>query len=291
MPQGDDFITNSDQTPDPMPVDPTAAPVPDGASDDAAPAPADETMPGPMPPAETPEQAAQKRADRAFAAQRRTIDAQNARIAALEARINAPGGLAPAPSESTPSQPTAGAPQPESYATHAEYVQATAQWAVEQYERDQEAVAAANAIQTGWEQQETQARSKYTDYDEALQADATLYHPALCQAIQTSDQGTDLAYHLATHPEDATRIATLARTNVAGALRALGQLEAQIATPAPPSTPTPGTPSTALTPAQSSLPRPLEPVGVAGAPGASASPDQLSHEDFRAWWKKTYGHQ
>lgn len=295
MPQGDDFIT--DPTPAP-PVDPetppaatagTAAPASVPEVDDlAAPAPADDS-PAPSPPDETPEQL-QRKSDRAFAAMRRANDAQAARIAALEARLTPTPdptldrrpGQAPAPAAPAASQ----APQPENYPTHAAYVQDVAKWAVEQHEQVKAATATATSIQTAWESQETQAKTKFADYDEALAADTTRYHPAVLEAIQTSDQGAEVAYHLATHPEDATRIAALAP---GAALRALGRLEAQLAprsegtsAPAAAASPDP-------TPTPTPKPRPLAPVGGAGTGGSTVAPDQLPYDEYVGWYKKTFG--
>jgi hypothetical protein len=273
MPQGDDF---TESTPAPAPVDPTppAAPAPD-ASDDAASAPADPT-PEPTPtPDETPD-AAQRRRDAAFAAQRRENAALKARLAAVEAR------LTPAPAATPePAAPAARdqAPQPEAFATHAEYVQAVATWAVQQHETTKAAKATADTIQTVWEQQEAQTKTKYPDYDEALAADTTRYHPAVLEAIQTSEQGAEVAYHLATHPADAARISALAP---AAALHALGKLEARLESATPPPVPAP-------TPTPTPKPRPLTPVGGAGTGGSTVSPDAMDYDAYTAWYTRTYG--
>jgi hypothetical protein len=285
MPQGDDYITSA-PTPAPAPVDetPPAAPasVPE-VDDDAAAAPADpETPATPQAPDETPEQA-QKRADRAFAAMRRANETQAARIAALEARLPPPvaaTGPAPPPPP-PPAEASDTAPQPETFATHADYVQAVATWAVQQHERTKEATATATSLQTAWEAQEAQAKAKFADYDEVLAADTVRYHPAVLQAIQTSDQGAEVAYHLATHPADAARLTALAPV---AALRALGRLEAQLEAP-----PVAAAASPDPTPPPPPKPRPLAPVGGAGSGGSTVSPDQLSYEDYTAWYVRTYG--
>jgi hypothetical protein len=215
---------------------------------------------------------------------RRANETQAARIAALEAR------LTPAP---PPPPPPAGAsdtaPQPETFATHADYVQAVATWAVQQHERTKAATATATSLQTAWEAQEAQAKAKYTDYDEALAADTVRYHPAVLQALQTSAQGAEVAYHLATHPEDAARLSALAPVP---ALRALGRLEAQLEA----QTATSGSAPSAVrstspdpTPPPTPTPRPLAPGGGAGSGGSTVSPDQMSYEDYTAWYVRTYG--
>ncbi len=285
MPQGDDFTMDVPLTPAPAPVDETpaaAAPVvadpATSAPVDPAPAPAtlDATRPG-QAPDEPPDAAAQRRRDAAFAAQRRENQALKARLDALEART------APAPTPTPPpAAPVSGAtpPQPEGFATHAQYVQAVAQWTVEQHEAVKTATTEAATIHTAWEQQEAQAKTKFADYDEALDGDTTRYHPVVLQAIQTSDQGAEVAYHLATHPDEAQRIAALAPV---AALRALGRLEAQLSAPPPVAA------SPAPTPPPTPLPPPLAPVGGAGPGGSTVSPDQLPYEEYVAWYKKTFG--
>lgn len=278
MPQGDDFIMDVPLTPAPAPVDetPPAAPAP-VASDPAAPAPVD-PPPAPSIPDETPDAVAQRRRDAAFAAQRRENQALKARLDALEARTS------PAPtSPPSPAAPVSGAtpPSPEAFATHAQYVQAVAQWTVEQHEAVKEATTTATHIQTAWDQQEAQAKTKFADYDEAIAADTTRYHPAVLHALQTSEQGAEVAYHLATHPEEAQRIAALAP---GAALRALGRLEAQLQA-APVAAAATSTPTPTPTP----LPTPLAPVGGAGPGGSTVSPDQLPYDEYVAWYKKTFG--
>jgi hypothetical protein len=278
MPQGDDYITSLDPTPAPAPVDetPPAAPASTPEVDeDAAAAPADDT-PAPPPTPDEPPDAAQRRRDAAFAAQRRENAALKSRLAAVEAQLTPAPDPAPAPV----SPPQGQAPQPEAFGTHAEYVQAVATWAVQQHETTKAAQATATTMQTAWEAQEAQAKAKFTDYDEALATDTTRYHPAVLEAIQTSDQGAEVAYHLATHPEDATRIAALAPV---AALRALGKLEARLEAPAPaPTSPDP-------LPLPTPKARPLAPVGGAGTGGSTVSPDQLPYDEFVGWYKKTYG--
>src|SRR5216684_9089008 len=92
MPQGDDFIMDIPVTPAPAPVDPApAAPtsrpeVPPTSrtevGDPATSAPVD-PAPAPVTPDETPDAAAQRRRDAAFAAQRRENQALKARLDAL----------------------------------------------------------------------------------------------------------------------------------------------------------------------------------------------------------------
>ena len=304
MPQGDDF---TDSTPA-LPVDPTpapAAPAPD-ASDDAAPAAVDPRAEPQASPDATPD-AAQRRRDAAFAQMRRENQALQARLTALEAAARgnerSPDGrsAAPAPpSVSTANAPVGspqGVPQPEAYGTHAEYVQAVSQWAVDQNEQRKAQQAAQDALTTAWDKQEAEAKAKYDDYDEALTADTTRYHPAVLHAIQTSEHGAEVAYHLATHPEEAQRIAALPP---AAAVRALGRLEATLETRTASTAsgaahgggttaPAQSQPSAGPVQQPTPKPRPLTPVGGAGTGGSAVSPDAMDFDAYTAWYSKTFG--
>jgi hypothetical protein len=142
---------------------------------------------------------------------------------------------------------------------------------VQQHEQVKTAQATATNLQTAWEQQEAQVKTKFADYDEALAADTTRYHPAVLQAIQTSEQGAEVAYHLATHPEEAARISALAPV---AALRALGKLEARLEAP------TAAAPSPDPIPTPTPKPRPLTPVGGAGTGGSTVSPDAMDYDAY-----------
>lgn len=239
-------------------------------ADDAASAPAEP----PTLPAVEPDPA-QKRRDAAFAAQRRDNAALKARLEALEVQL----ATRKAATE-TPAQVSATGPVPEDFQNHNDYVRAVAEWAVASGHQRQTAQADAQAVQAAWVQQETAARAAHNDYDESIEAADTVYAPLVLHAIQTSEQGAELAYYLANHDQEAARISALAP---AAGVRALGRLEAQLLTPPTP-TPTPA-------PQVAALPRPLTPVGGAGTAGSTVAPDQLPYDDYVAWYKKTYGHR
>lgn len=262
MALGDDYVVNGPLAPEdapPAPVDPAPDAAPP-AGDPAASAPA----PTPPEPTEA-EQAAQeakRRSDRAFAEQRRQIQALEAENARLRA------------------QPPAPAPEP----TVEDTAQATLRQQVQQLLAEERAAQAAAEQQRAWQAQETEIRTQHPDYDEAITALDIPFHPAILQALQTSPQGAALAYHLATHPQEAEEVARAAHANPVAGLMILGQLAGQLQAPAPASSrpsPTPATP----------LPRPITPLNGNGAAQSTVSPDQMDFDDFRAWWKKTYGGQ
>ncbi len=85
-----------------------------------------------------------------------------------------------------------------------------------------------------WEARQDEARAKFADYDEKVIDGAHNWPctPEMAEAIRTSDAGGEVAYHLASNPDEARRIATLAPIAQA---RELGRIEATLtATPKDP---------------------------------------------------------
>lgn len=272
MAQGDTYVLNSNTlAPEPVvPDDTSAAPAPD-ASDPAASAPV-ETVPEipvePPAPAETTEQL-QRKSDRAFAALRRRVEASEAELVALRAQQPPPPLAMPIP------DPTA--PQPEMYATTALYVQAVAAHeagkAVQAYIAQQ----AAQTATTAWDTQTAALRTQHPDYDAVIDASEIPLQEIVLSAIHTSPQGAMVAYHLATHPEEAAALGALPPRE---ALRALGKLEGRLeAASAPSSSFTPIVPKS----------RPMAPVAPGGQ-GADTRPlDTLPYQEFASRWQKEHG--
>lgn len=129
-----------------------------------------------------------------------------------------------------------------------------------------------------WETAQAAARSKYADYDEVVTEGAHegkwACTPAMSHAIKTSETGPDVAYHLATNPDDARRIAAL---DAPSQFREMGKLEARLATP-PTKEPPKGKTATDAPP---------PPDGAArGAGGKFAVADDT--EDFRSFESKHF---
>ena len=87
-------------------------------------------------------------------------------------------------------------------------------------------------VDRSWETAQAAARSKYADYDEVVTEGAANGEwpcsPAMAHAIKTSETGPDVAYHLATHPDEARRIAGMSEFSQ---IREMGRLEARLSTP------------------------------------------------------------
>lgn len=149
-----------------------------------------------------------------------------ARIEALERRL-AQGGDHSQPA----GEPPAGPPRQEDFESYEDYVEARAIWKMEQKlaEREQrmaerEAQQQAQETMRRWSARVEAARSKYEDFDEALDTDVKIT-PAIQQALMESEAGAEIAYYLGKHPEEAARIAAL--TPVA-AIREIGKIEAKL---------------------------------------------------------------
>lgn len=130
------------------------------------------------------------------------------------------------PKEAAPVQ-TEGKPRQDDYETHAEWVEAVTDWKVDQKLKEREAKAESEKRQSTWEGKAKEARAEYEDFDEALES-APAPSRAVAEVLAESPLGAKLAYHLATHAEDYSRINKL---NPIAAARELGLIEASITRP------------------------------------------------------------
>ena len=128
----------------------------------------------------------------------------------------------------------------------------------------------AQTAQTEWSKRAEAAKAKHADYDEIL-SDAQIPIPAaMHEAIFTDSNGPEVAYHLATHPDEAKRIAALAPV---AAVRELGKLSAKFD-----STPEPEKPKVSKAPA------PVKPVAAKGSAEKSMYDEGLSYEEYEKLW-------
>lgn len=80
-----------------------------------------------------------------------------------------------------------------------------------------------------FEKRQEQARQQFEDYDDAIASLEVSFPDGFMDAIVESDKGAEVAYFLATHKDEAERIAGLGRN---AAIRELGKLEAKLEKPA-----------------------------------------------------------
>lgn len=133
------------------------------------------------------------------------------------------------------------------------------------------------------------AKERHADYAEVYEAAKDLSISEIMRDhMRLSDQGPELIYYFAQHPDEAAAIAKL---HPMPALVALGRIEAAIESAAkapavPPSTPppvAPPVPAAAPVPV-STAPAPLQRVGGTVTP-QEKRPDEMNHEEYKSWRK------
>jgi hypothetical protein len=114
-----------------------------------------------------------------------------------------------------------GPPQRDQFDSYEDYLEAKADWKVEEKLSEREAKLAkereaeqakayTDRIETNWTERLESAREKYRDFDDVVLSNEELpVSPAMAEAIKASDVGVDVAYHLGKHPKEAARIAAL----------------------------------------------------------------------------------
>lgn len=222
----------------------------------------------------------------------RRIDKLNGRNAALQQRLevlesllakNAGGAKSEAPKVDTATASTdEGKPNPDNYNTHAEYVEAVAEWQadkkVEQKlaERDKKAeqarlADAQKAAAQTYSERVKAFTAKTPDFTEVMaDADDVPMSQVMQQAMLESEHGPALAYELAKNPEEAARIAGL---HPISAAREMGKLEAKIAARASEAKSTEPKKTT-------QAPKPIEPVGGAKSTGVHKTLEDMNFSEY-----------
>lgn len=205
---------------------------PAAAAEKAEAKPAEESgTPETKEPAEAVSANVQKRIDKAVKAQREA----ERKAADLEQRLQAQDST-PAKKEVAATQPAeTGKPQIEKFQTYEEYTEALTDWKLDQREAKRAQADAAKVQQTAFDakvsaykDRETALRAKHADYDEKIDGVVIPDTPARAKFHETlleSEAGPDLAYFLASNPEEIKRIASLSPNR---AVVELGKLEASL---------------------------------------------------------------
>jgi len=210
----------------------------------------------------------QKRIDRAV---RQKYEAE-ARANVLEERIR---NIEQAQQRQQPSEP--GEPKLDQFDNIEDYVTAKARYiakqeltttltAREKAEADRNAKTAQERTVDNWNKRVSLATDKLPDFGEVVgSSDVTFKDPVTFMAIQESDIGPQIAYYLASNPDEADEIAEL--TGVA-AVRAIGRLEAKLQSK-----------QVSLT----KTPAPIKPVGQSAK--VDKAPNEMSPAEFAKWRK------
>lgn len=123
------------------------------------------------------------------------------------------------------------------------------------------------AIQEDWTQQVAEAKERFPDFEAKVYGEGAVFSDAMADAIQTSEMGAEVAYHLASNRDEALRIAQMTPEAARRAIYRLeGRLEASPAAQQP----------------KTKAPPPIEPISGAGA-SSTVDPSKMSMAEYRAW--------
>ena len=140
--------------------------------------------------------------------------------------------------------------RPDQFDSVESYAEALATQKAERLVMERESQRQLNAVVEAYHDREEDARAKFDDFDQVAYNPALRITTVMAQAIQSSDIGPEVAYHLGTNPKEAERISRLAPLVQA---REIGKLEARlVATPPVPKR-------------TSNAPAPFAPVTARGA--------------------------
>jgi hypothetical protein len=184
-----------------------------------------------------------------------------------------------------PAAETTGKPQAGNFETHAEFVEALADWKADQklqeYEKKQQA-----KVQEGQQSAALKAhfdrvesfKKQTADYDEVIEEAGDLPLSAVIQELViSSDNGPQLIYELAKNTEELDRLNRLAPL---AAARELGRLEAKFASKT-------SSPKEQETKKTTQAPKPLTPVGGKGAAVEKSITDpNLTQAEYEAIRRK-----
>lgn len=119
------------------------------------------------------------------------------------------------------------------------------------------------ALAQQWADQETDARTKYADYDAVARNPSVPISEVMVQAMASSDMGPDIAYWLGRNPDAAARIARM-QPHAVG--REIGLIEARLSLP--------------RAPKQTHAPDPVSPVKPKAR--ATKDPARMSMDEYIA---------
>ena len=228
-----------------------------------------ETPPAEGQPEEKSESAKRREREKAYRARLQT-EAAEAKAEAEQAKARRQAILDAAKQEAPPKE--ADFPDP------IEYAAAKAIWGAEQRLTEREVKNAGEAVKAAegraediskrerevlvnaWMNTREEAKTRYADF-ETVALRGWEPSPVMTDLILTSDVGADVAYHLGQNHALAAQIAAM---NPVEAARAIGRIEASIATPKPRT--------------ETKAPDPISPVR--GSAGAARDPEKMPYRDF-----------
>ena len=216
----------------------------------------------------------QKRVDR-LTARNKSIETENAtlraRLDAIEARQTVSNG-SDRSTVADPKPAPRNEPKLADYATPEEWFDARDEWRRTEERRRQESTASDAEIRQAWDAHNSrisEARARYDDFDEVAGSANIPIPESAALAIIEQPNSADITYYLATHPEEAKKLATLRPIAQIAAIVKISEkpeVNGRAAAPKP-------------KPA-SQAPQPIKPVGGA-ATGSTTDLGSMSYQDYK----------
>ena len=123
-------------------------------------------------------------------------------------------------------QPVAPPPAPDDFENAQIYAEALAERRAQEMLAQREAAKQQAAILDGYRDREEEARDRYEDFEQVAYNPNLPVTDIMAQAIQASDIGPEVIYHLGSNPKEARRIANLSPVLQA---KEIGKIEAKLA--------------------------------------------------------------
>lgn len=123
----------------------------------------------------------------------------------LEAELEALKRQAGITKEDAKAEVSTAKPQPENFDDHASYVEALADWKLEQKLAERDQKTQAEKLAQSWEEKKTAARQKYDDFDEVFN-EAPMPGPIVAGALLKHAAGVEIGYYLAKNPDTYKRL-------------------------------------------------------------------------------------
>jgi hypothetical protein len=212
------------------------------------------------------------------------LSAKDQELGYLRSELEKARGVKSADQPATKTVKDDGRPNKDTFDTHDDYVEALADWKVDQRLKADRATQAENSAKSeGQKKLDTHvgrvkefAKSN-PDFEEVIRDldDGPKVSLTVQEVILGSDNGPELMYQLAKNRKEFERINALPPISAA---RELGKFEAKFSKPSETETPTKTT----------KAPKPATPIASKSSASAK-SPDDMSFEEYKAWHAKKYG--
>lgn len=210
----------------------------------------------------------QKRIDK-LTKEKRELEA---RLSALEQKFQQGNQQSTQPAAKSNAKPVS-----ENFNSYDEFLEALADWKVDERERQREAQRAQQEQQAKAQEQQKSfgqrveaAREKHEDFDEVAGRDDVIIPPAAAQAIVEATDGAEIMYHLGKHPEIAEKLQGLSPYQQ---VLEIGRISQSFAQP----TPKKAAPV-------SKAPAPVKTV-AGKASKTTLTPGEMDIDTYRAWYE------